>query len=160
MEENAFLMGIAKVMAQANNTHTNISPLFLAKRSNSIPLRCYWFGYDLHVVLAQKPFQPFLGTKIKRINGKTPSDLLKELENWYGGSTNRLKFFSPLYFMSPELLEAINCGNTKNTIEIIYEDDNEEEFSVIVEASKSGKDEVGYWPSDWLNTSLMKKKNK
>lgn len=57
-------------------------------------------------------------------------------------------------------MEAINCGNTKNTIEITYENKNEEEFSVIVEASKSGKDEVGYWPSDWLNTSLMKKKNK
>jgi|GEM_PF-2056516 len=160
MDDHKFLMGIAKVTAQANNTHTNIAPSFLARRSNAVPLRFHWFENKLYVVLVQAPYQHLLGVKINYINGEKPMVLLKKMKDWYGGSHDRLQFYSPLYFMSPELLSALDCGNTRNTIELVYENDSKVEEHIIVAATDDGKDDVGYWPPSWLNNTLMKSKSK
>lgn len=159
MDDHKFLLGIAKVMAQANNTHTNISPSFLGRRSNAIPLRFHWFENSLYVVLVQSPYENLLGVKIRYINGKKPVELLALLGEWYGGSKNRLKFYSPLYFMSPELLDAMGCGNTQETVALTYEDNSGMEKNVLIAASEKGKDDAGYWPPNWLNTNLMQSKS-
>ncbi len=158
LDNHKFVMSVAKIMAQADNTHTNIAPRELAKHLNAIPIRCYWFDGDLRVVLAQSPYQGLLGVRITKINERTPSDLFRLLKPWYGGNHNRLRFFSPLYFMSPEILDAIGCGYTENAITLVYEDHLGMEKHIVVEASTEHQNSVGYWPPHWLNGNLMKSK--
>ncbi|MFD2589159.1 S41 family peptidase [Croceitalea marina] len=158
LENHKFVMSVAKIMAQAENTHTNVAPSELSKHVNTIPIRFYWFDSDLHVVLAQSPYQELLGVKITKINGRTPLDLLQLLEPWYGGNHNRLRFFSPLYFMSPEILDAVGHGYAKNAIALVYEDYLGTERHMIMEAVAENRNSVGYWPPHWLNRNLMKSK--
>lgn len=157
MENHQFTMGVARAMAQARNTHTNVNPSIISKRLNAIPLRFYWFGDDLHVAMATRVHKDLLGVKVRAINGHSPLTLIKGLKPWYGGSVHRLKFFSPLYFMSPEILDATGYGFTKDSIQLTYETTSgvleERNFAAFDE----GKDIPGYWPPSWLDTSATHK---
>jgi len=135
LSKSEFEMAIAKLMAIADNTHTNIHPSSRARRLNAIPLRFYWFEDGLYTVLVQSDYKDLLGVKITAINGYAPNELLQKLKPWYGGATTRLKFFSPLYFMSPELLHTIGYGVSNNSMELTYLNTSGKEEKIIINDS-------------------------
>jgi len=153
VSKSQFEMAIAKMMAIADNTHTNVHPGSRARRFNAIPLRFYWFEESLHVVMTKDAQKDLLGAKIIRINGHTPMDLLEKIKPWYGGANTRLKFFSPLYFMSPELLNAIGYGLGKDAIAIEYIDVEGKIASRTIKTDEASKKNSSYWPPNWLNPS-------
>ncbi|NAS29913.1 hypothetical protein GTQ40_02915 [Flavobacteriaceae bacterium R38] len=154
-----FEMVIAKIMAIANNTHTNIHPSLRARRLNAVPLRFYWFEEGLYVILAKLEYNNLLGKKILKINGYTPEELLSKLKPWYGGNQNRLKFFSPLYFMSPELLNAIGLGTSNSILNIEYLDFKGDIINQAISVTNDAKEGISYWPPYWLNISNQALKN-
>lgn len=145
----AFEMGVAQLMSISDNTHTNVHPSRRARRLNAIPLRLYWFEDGLYVVMAQKEYKHLLGTRIKNINGIAVTDIVIKLKKWFGGSEHRLKFFSPLFLMSPELMDAVHLGTDSTRLNLEFDDGN----SVLIAASETAKDKPGYWPQLWLNPS-------
>ena len=153
LSEAQFEMAVAKIMAIANNTHTNINPSSRAKRLNAVPLRFYWFEEGLYIVLTRPEYKNLLGKKVHKINGFFPKELLSKLKPWYGGSTYRLKFFSPLYFMSPELLNAIDLGADDSMLNITYFDEDENLTSQDIPVWGADQKNPSTWPPYWLNPS-------
>lgn len=145
----AFEMQVAALMSISNNTHTNVHPSRRARRLNAIPLRFYWFEEGLYVVMAQKEHKHLLGKRIKKINGFEVVELVLQLEKWFGGSAHRLKFFSPLFLMSPELMDAVHLGTDSTRLNLEFYDAN----TILIAASETAKDKPGYWPQLWLNPS-------
>ncbi|MEO0573517.1 MAG: hypothetical protein AAF039_17580 [Bacteroidota bacterium] len=147
----AFEMGIAKALAYADNGHTNISEGARAKRLNNVPLRFYWFKEGLFTILAQEGYEELLGKQILTINGIAPEQLLTLMKPWRGGTPEGLKAKSPLFFISPEILNAIGLGSSSNSIQLTIEDENGNILTRDVFASTEEKDIPGYWVPYWLH---------
>ena len=148
----AFEMEIARLVAQVDNTHTNVAPNSRAKRLNAIPLRFHWFADGLRVLLAREEHADLLGARILQINGYQPELLLTQLKPWFGGANSSFKDSSPFFFMSPEVLYAVGFGENPDEIAITYL--LEDTTSIKIAASDLEKDIPGYWPSYWLNKDL------
>ncbi len=71
-----FELGVARAVAQANNAHTNVSPISRRARVNALPLRFAWFDDGLYVVLADATHADLLGARVVSIEGQTPAVVL------------------------------------------------------------------------------------
>ena len=69
-----FELGVARAVAQADNVHTNVSPISRRGRVNALPMRFAWFADGVYVVLADDAHLDLLGARIRTIEGRTGSD--------------------------------------------------------------------------------------
>ncbi|MBT8287789.1 MAG: hypothetical protein KJO00_07200 [Bacteroidia bacterium] len=145
-----FEMEIAKLVALADNAHTNVSAAGRAKRMNAIPLRFHWFKEGLYIVMAKTEYNDLLGALVVTIEGQDPADLLEKLKPYRGGAETHLKYNSPLFLMSPEILHAIGLASSPDHLRIQCIDLSGNTFDMEVSASIEDKDVPGYTPEGWL----------
>lgn len=116
-----FELGVARAVAQANNAHTNVSPISRRARVNALPLRFAWFEEGLYVVLADAAFADLLGARVVSIEGQTPDEIAEIFRPTFGGQAGRSHWISSLNMESPELLHAAGVTADPERVEILFD---------------------------------------
>ena len=101
-----FAMAVSRLVALADNGHTNVRPPDKAALMNRVPLRFGWFAEGLFVVRAKAGSTALLGAQVLSIDGVPVADLLARLKAYYGGNFEHLKADSPFMLESPDALNA------------------------------------------------------
>ncbi len=115
-----FELGVARAVAQADNAHTNVSPISRRGRVNALPLRFAWFDDGLYVVLARNDYADLLGARIEAIGDRTPGQLAESFRPYFGGQAGRSAWISSLNMESPELLHAAGLTPDPDRVEIRF----------------------------------------
>ena len=102
-----FFLGVAEVVALADNAHTSVDPLAWREHLASTPVRLEWFDEGLHVVRALGPYASLLGKRVLAIDGIEPAQLGREATRYFGGPPERAHVSSPLVLESPQALHTM-----------------------------------------------------
>jgi len=103
-------MQASRLLALADNAHTNVRAPDRAAVINRVPLRFGWFAEGLFVVRAEAGFAPLLGAQVTGIDGVAPQDMLTRLKPYNGGPFERLRAYSPFLLESPDALHAVDSA--------------------------------------------------
>jgi hypothetical protein len=115
-----FELGVARALAQADNVHTNVSPIARRARVNALPLRFAWFSDGLYVVLADVPHAELLGARVTHIDGRPVEQVVEMLDPYFGGHAGRARWISTLTMESPELLHAAGIARQPLQLQIAF----------------------------------------
>ena len=116
-----FELGVARAVAQANNAHTNVSPIARRARVNALPLRFAWFEDGLYVVLAAAAHADLLGARVVSIEGQSPDDVATVFRPTFGGHAGRAYWINSLNMESPELLHAAGVTADPERVEMQFD---------------------------------------
>lgn len=116
-----FELGVARAVAQANNAHTNVSPISRRARVNALPLRFFWFDDGLYVVLADAAYADLLGARVISIEGMTPDEIAEIFRPTFGGQAGRADWINSLNMESPELLHAAGVSADPERVEMLFD---------------------------------------
>jgi hypothetical protein len=119
-----FAMAVSRLVALADNGHTNVRPPDKATLMNRVPLRFGWFAEGLFVVRAKPGSAPLLGAQVLTIDGVPVADLLARLKPYYGGNFERMKADSPFMLESPDALNATDSSLPEDrlSLEVVLAD--------------------------------------
>ncbi|HET7174861.1 MAG TPA: hypothetical protein VFK21_02530 [Gammaproteobacteria bacterium] len=101
-------MQASRLLALADNGHTNVRAPDRAIVLNRVPLRFGWFAEGLFVVRAETTSASLLGAQVQSIDGVPVVELLQKLRPYTGGNFERLRAYSPFMFESPDALHAVD----------------------------------------------------
>lgn len=105
-----FAMAVSRLLALADNGHTNVRAPDKAALMNRVPLRFGWFAEGLFVVRAKSGSASLLGAQVFNIDGVPTAELLARLKPYYGGNFERMKADSPFMLESPDALNATDAA--------------------------------------------------
>lgn len=112
LDAAALELGLSKVVAAANNGHTNLLGVARGLTLNAVPLRLYWFADGLYVVSTDSAHTQFLGAKVLSIGGRTPETLVDLLQPYVGGRDSLRRELSIFLMESPQALHAAGLQDT------------------------------------------------
>ena len=113
-----FEIEIARIVAQADNGHTNASALPRARRYNRVPVRLAPFIGDFYVMRARGADADLLGARLVSIDGQPAAKLREIAHALTGGTAGFRDRATPLLLESPQLLHA--AGATRVPAEASY----------------------------------------
>jgi hypothetical protein len=108
LTEADLAMQASRLLALADNGHTNVRAPDRSTVMNRVPLRFAWFAEGLFVVRAESEFASLLGAHVISLDGVTPEVLLGRLKPYSGGTFERLRAYSPFMLESPDALHAVD----------------------------------------------------
>ncbi|HEX7113316.1 MAG TPA: hypothetical protein VF216_12795 [Mizugakiibacter sp.] len=106
----AFAMAVSRLLALADNGHTNVRPPDRAALLNRVPLRFGWFAEGLFVVRAKPEQAALLGAHVLAVDDVPAERLLQRLKPYYGGTFEHLRADSAFMLESPDALHAIDAA--------------------------------------------------
>ena len=116
-----FELEIARIVALADNGHTNATALGRARRHNRVPLRLAPFIGDFFVLRARGANADLLGARLIAIDGQ-PSAKLREIAHGLTGGTAGFRDrATPLFLESPELLNAAGVTSVATEATYVFE---------------------------------------
>ena len=101
-----FELEIARIVALADNGHTNASALVRARRHNRVAIRLAPFIGDFYVLRARGDNADVLGARLVSIDGQPVAKLREIAHGLTGGTAGFRDRAVPLLLESPELLHA------------------------------------------------------
>lgn len=99
-------MQASRLVALADNGHTNIRGVGHGVTLNSLPIRIGRFEEGYFVVRARPAFEDLLGARIVAINGRPPEALAEALAPFVGGPPPLRREFATYTMVSPRALKA------------------------------------------------------
>jgi hypothetical protein len=138
-----FELEIARIVALADNGHTNAAPLRRAQRYNRVPVRMFAFGSDFHVLRARGPHSDLLGGRLVSIDGHPIATLRDAARALMGGTPEFRDRPAPLFFESPTLLNAANLARDAADATYMFDVDGRR-----VERRLAGEAPDPAWPSN------------
>ena len=112
-----FYMEVRRIVALANNGHSNVPTWPIHVRFGLLPLRTFWFSDGMYVVRVRKPHQDLLGARIEGIDGRPLADLATRLKDYHGGSIGYFRHYTAASLMlSPALLHAIGLSENSDRL--------------------------------------------
>ena len=112
-----FYMEVRRIVALAENGHTNVSGGPIHDTFGLLPLRAYWFSDGLYIVWARDLHRDLLGARIDAINGKPIADLATQLMDYHGGNREFFqRYYAPILMFSPALMNAIGVSQDAATL--------------------------------------------
>jgi hypothetical protein len=107
MSSAALDLTAARVVALANNGHSNVWAGSRSRRHNRLPIRTFEFADGLYVVRAQAAAQDLLGGRIVAIDGRPIKQVRDGMRRYIGGVARfRDTYYFPAFAESPDLLHA------------------------------------------------------
>ena len=145
-----FQLQIARVLALADNGHTNVRGGSTANRFNRLPLRLYRFADGIFVVRALPPAARLLGARLLAIDGIPVDTVAAQLAGYTGGSQSEKNARLPFYLESPELLHAAGLALSPEhiTVRALIASGALESF--VVTALPADPSAPKRWPSEEL----------
>jgi hypothetical protein len=101
-----FELAVARAVAQADNAHSNASPVTRTRRVNHLPIRLGPLMDGQFVIQATREHADLLGAKIIAVEGRPVTEVVEAFLTYFGGPDQRRRFFSHLFLTSPALLHA------------------------------------------------------
>jgi len=135
-----FYMEIRRIVALADNGHSNVSDRPVHEAFGLVPIRVYWFSDGLRVVRARSAQREFLGSRIDGIEGLPLAEMENRLREFHGGTRAFFRRYSAQALMlSPALLHAVGLSRSPRELRLslVTEDDERQEVTLAVDFSSS-----------------------
>ena len=104
-------MEAARLVALADNGHTNVKGVSRGVSLNSLPIRIGRFEEGYFVVRTRPAFAELLGARIVSINGQSPEVLIQALAPFVGGAASLRREYATYMLISPQALKAARLSN-------------------------------------------------
>ena len=141
-----FAMDVSRLVALADNGHTNVRPPDKAALMDRVPLRFGWFAEGLFVVRTNPEHAALLGTRVARMDGVATEELLARLKPYYGGNFEHLKSDSPYMLESPDALHATDASLPRDRLVLDLVSADGRASHVEVPALPPDADTPDIWP--------------
>lgn len=141
-----FAMDVSRLVALADNGHTNVRPPDKAALMDRVPLRFGWFAEGLFVVRASPEHAALLGERVARLDGVPPDELLARLKPYYGGNFEHLRADSPYMLESPDALHATDASLPRDRLVLDLVAADGRASRMEVPALPPDKDTPDIWP--------------
>lgn len=150
-----FAMDVSRLVALADNGHTNVRPPDRAALMDRVPLRFGWFAEGLFVVRTDPKQAAFLGERVARIDGIAADDLLARLKPYYGGNFEHMKAHSPFMLESPDALHAtdVSLPRDRLVLDIVAADGRASHVEVSALPPDANTPDV--WPEREMAPALI-----
>jgi hypothetical protein len=102
-----FELELARIVALADNGHTNSPGARRSPRYNRVPLRLVPFGTDFHVLRAGTAHADLLGARLAAIDGRPVADVRSVAHALWGGTPAFRDRQVPFFLESPEQMHAL-----------------------------------------------------
>ena len=107
VDRGYFELEIARIVALADNGHTNAFASTRATHFNRVPLRFAPLGSAFHVLAVRAPHADLLGARLIAIDARPVADLRGAARTLTGGTEARRDAFAPFLFESPRQLHIL-----------------------------------------------------
>jgi len=107
----ALEMEAARLVALADNGHTNVKGVSRGVSSNALPVRIGRFAEGYFVVRARPAFGDLLGAEIVTSNEKTPDALVEALAPFVGGPASLPRECAIYLLISPQALNGAGLAD-------------------------------------------------
>ncbi|MEM9669473.1 MAG: hypothetical protein AAF950_11165 [Pseudomonadota bacterium] len=139
MSQAQFNLAVAKAAAISENGHTNLHRVDLLDGLTSLPIRFFWFGDGLYIVRTRDTYAHLLGAKVLAYEGEEPGALITRLDPYFGGNEAFLRFNSPTFLSSPEIMQSVGLAKSADSATLILQlpDLSEDTLILPVEADST-----------------------
>jgi hypothetical protein len=132
-----FDLGIAQIVALADNGHSRVEPGPLSRRHNRLPCRFYHFDDGYRIIRARTACAGLLGAKLLQLDGHPIEAVADGMFQYFGGPKNHYDQFASVFFLeSPELLNAAGLTDAADRValHVLLADGATRDVTVIAEA--------------------------
>jgi hypothetical protein len=112
-----FALSIARIVALADNGHSNLYAGPLSRAFNRLPCRLYRFADGYYVIRAKASCAPLLGARLTGIDGQPVERIVDGMKAYVGGTRNHFDQFGSLFYLeSPALLHAAGYASADDRV--------------------------------------------
>ncbi|MEZ4457799.1 MAG: hypothetical protein R2882_14810, partial [Gemmatimonadales bacterium] len=147
----AFELELARIVALADNGHTNSPGARRSRRYSRVPLRLAPFGTDFFVLRADSANADLLGARLTAIDHHPVADLRRAGHALWGGTAAWRDRQVPFLLESPEQLQAIGLAARGDRADYEFVLPNGRTVQRLIAADPANPRREGYFPSRWLS---------
>jgi len=128
-----FDLAIARMVALADNGHSQVSYWRLARQHNRLPCRLYHFADGYRVIRARPACSGLLGAKLIALDGHPIEEVADRMFIYVGGPRNHYDQFASLFLLeSPQLLAAAGLASAADrlTLHVALRDGSQGDFEI------------------------------
>jgi hypothetical protein len=146
MPHAAFELLVSRVVALADNGHTNIWSSPRANRLNRLPVRFTYLADGLFVTRALPQAAGTLGKKVVAVNGHAFERVRRAIDQYTGGTLEERDMRLPFFVEAPQLLQAAGFGGAGDRETLTLEDARGDRTDVTLKALPPDSKATGLWP--------------
>ena len=150
MSAGAFELGVARVAAQTDNAHSNVSSGPRSRRLGRLPIRVFLFDDGLHIIRAHADVADLLGARIDAFDTAQTGTVLETLRPYYGGTNEFYRNLVPLLLEAPTLLEAAGLIDEANAVTLALTMPDGSRTHRRLTALPANPDDARAFPYDFL----------
>lgn len=156
MSPAEFDLEAGRVVALADNGHSNVFASSRSRRFGRVDVRTNWFEDGLYVLRATQVNRELLGLRLVAINGINIEDYAEAFEQYYGGTSQYKRDMSTYFIEAPELLAAAGFPVTGKSA--TYQLETEEGALVERDLTAGDPDPEAprIFPHEWMFTGQKK----
>jgi len=110
---------VRRIVALADNGHSNVDQTPIHERFGLVPLRTYWFSDGPHVVRARAGEQALLGARLVSVEGRPLTDLEPRLAAYHGGTLEHFRHETEAsLLLSPALMHAAGLAERPDRLRL------------------------------------------
>ena len=131
-----FELGVARMVALADNGHSKVYPGGFRRRHNSLPCLLYHFSDGYYIVRARLACQALLGGRLLGIDGHSTAQIADRMFRYALGPRNHYdQYIAPFYLESPELLNAAGLAAAADhvTLHVLLQDGTEQDATLAAD---------------------------
>lgn len=136
LSDSQFDLGVAQVVALADNGHSRVQPGPLSRRHNRLPCRFYHFDDGYRIIRARPACAELLGAKVLELDGHPIEDIADGMFQYFGGPRNHYDQFASVFFLeSPELLNAAGLASAGDrlNLHVLLRDGAQRDVTIMAE---------------------------
>jgi hypothetical protein len=130
----AFYLEVRRIVALADNGHSNVDDQPIFERFGLLPVRAHRFGDGLYVVRARQAQRALLGMRIERVEGRTLAELEPLLKVYCGGTLEYFRHYDEAQLLlSPALMHAAGLAQQPDRLRLSFAQRSGEALEVVIE---------------------------
>jgi len=116
-----FELELARIVALADNGHSNVVAIGRSRRNNRVPIRLVPFIGDFYVLRARDAHADLLGARLLSVDAQPVAKLRELAHSLTGGTASFRDRSAPLLFESPQLLHAAGAARKAEEATYVFE---------------------------------------
>ena len=134
LQDHQIIIRLRQLAATVGDGHTGVQMPAYFKR---YPISVYWFGRDLRVIGATRPYESALGSRVVKIGDLDIAEAAKRVSTCFPSAANENEWFvlnaGPAFLMRPEVLHALGVVGDLSRASFTLEDETGDVRTVDVE---------------------------